>query len=130
MGHENDILELILSSAGKAAPYITEKLSKIGNGSMSEGISALADFAAKSGMEIGEKGGLKKGIVLGAFGTLTVLGTAKVVLDFRQKRTARIAALQEVDSRMKITDTESSQTDEELLCCDANGEHEDESTEG
>lgn len=129
MEHESDILELILSSAGKAAPYMTEKLSKIGDGSMAEGISALADFAAKSGIEIGEKVGLKKGVVLGVFGTLTVLGTAKVVLDFRQKRAARIAALQEVDSRMKITDTESSQADEEPLCCDAGGEHEDESTE-
>lgn len=130
MGHESDILDLILSSAGKTAPYMTEKLSKIGDGSMAEGISALADFAAKSGMEIGEKVGLKKGAVLGIFGTLTVLGGAKVVLDFRQKRAARIAALQEVDNRMKITDTESSPAGEEPLCCDADGEYKDESTEG
>lgn len=132
MGHESDILDLILSSTGKAAPYMTEKLSKIGDGSMAEGISALADIAAKSGMEIGEKVGLKKGVVLGIFGTLTVLGATKVALDFRQKRAARIAALQEVDRRMKIADTESEsfQADEEPLCCDAGGEHVDESIEG
>ena len=50
MEHESDILELILSSAGKAAPYMTEKLSKIGDGSMAEGISALVYFSAKCGI--------------------------------------------------------------------------------
>lgn len=127
MEHENDILDLILSSAGKAAPYMTEKLSKIGDGSMAEGISALADFSAKSGMEIGEKVGLKKGAVLGILGTLTVLGTTKVILDLRQKRTARIVALQEVDSRMKIAnaETESTQADEIPPCCEDDKEHDD-----
>lgn len=131
MGHENDILDLILSSAGKAAPYMTEKLSKIGDGSMAEGISALADFCSKSGMEIGEKVGLKTGAFLGIVGTLTILGTTKVILNFRQKRAARIAALQEMDNRMKISDTGSkfSQADEESPCCDANDEHKDEVAE-
>lgn len=131
MGHEGDILDLVLSSAGKTAPYMTQKLSVIGDGSMAEGISALANFAAKSGMEIGEKVGIRKGVGLGVLGTLTLIGTVKVALDFRQKRIERIAALREADSRMRIDgiEAESAQADEESLGCDVADEHKDESKE-
>lgn len=55
MSHENEILDLINSSTGKAAPFITEKLRLIGDGKMSTGVTALTKYAAKSGIEIGEK---------------------------------------------------------------------------
>ncbi len=127
MGHESEILDLILSSAGKAAPYMTEKLSKIGDGSMAEGISELVEFGAKSGMDIGEKNGLKKGVVLGALGTFTIWGAVKIVLDFRQRRIERITALQEADSRMKIADieTEFTQADAIPLCHEEDEERKD-----
>lgn len=109
MSHENEILDLINSSAGKAAPYMTEKLRVIGDGKMSAGVTALTKYAAKSGMEIGEKIGLKKGLGLGIFGTLTVVGAIKVAFDFRRKKTERISELQElqqVDKELEVEATE------------------------
>lgn len=47
MSHVNEISDLINSSAGKAAPYITEKLRLIGDGKMSAGVTALTKYAAK-----------------------------------------------------------------------------------
>lgn len=131
MKHESDILDLILTSAGKAAPYMTEKLCKIGDGSMAEGISALTDFAVKSGMEKGEKAGLIKGAALGTLVTFTVLGAFNVFWDFRKKRAVRITALQEADNRIKIADIEceSLLADEQPTCCDADNKREDESME-
>ena len=89
MEHESEILDLILSSAGKAAPYITEKLRSIGNGSILEGIHAIVEFAAKSGIELGEKGGLKKGVILGILGTLAVASGTQIAMGFYQKRTEK-----------------------------------------
>lgn len=109
MSHENEILDLINSSAGKAAPYMTEKLRVIGDGKMSAGVTALTKYAAKSGMEIGEKIGLKKGLGLGILGTLTVVGAVKVAFDFRRKKTERISELQElqqVDKELEVEATE------------------------
>ena len=109
MSHENEILDLINSSAGKAAPYMTEKLRVIGDGKMSAGVTALTKYAAKSGMEIGEKIGLKKGLGLGILGTLTVVGAIKVAFDFRRKKTERISELQElqqVDKELEVEATE------------------------
>ena len=60
MGLDCKILDLISSSAGKAAPYMTRGLREIGNGSMAEGISAIRDYSIKYGMELGEKTGIKK----------------------------------------------------------------------
>lgn len=106
MSHENEILDLINSSAGKAAPYMTEKLRVIGDGKMSVGVTALTKYAAKSGMEIGEKIGLKKGLGLGILGTLTVVGAIKVAFDFRRKKTERISELQQVDKELEVEATE------------------------
>lgn len=106
MSHENEILDLINSSAGKAAPYMTEKLRVIGDGKMSAGVTALTKYAAKSGMEIGEKIGLKKGLGLGILGTLTVVGAIKVAFDFRRKKTERISELQQVDKELEVEATE------------------------
>lgn len=106
MSHENEILDLINSSAGKAAPYMTEKLRVIGDGKMSAGVTALTKYAAKSGMEIGEKIGLKKGLGLGILGTLTVVGAIKVAFDFRRKKTERISELQQVDKELEVETTE------------------------
>ena len=109
MSHENEILDLINSSAGKAAPYMTEKLRVIGDGKMSAGVTALTKYAAKSGMEIGEKIGLKKGLGLGILGTLTVVGAIKVAFDFRRKKAERISELQElqqVDKELEVEATE------------------------
>ena len=106
MSHENEILDLINSSAGKAAPYMTEKLRVIGDGKMSAGVTALTKYAAKSGMEIGEKIGLKKGLGLGILGTLTVVGAIKVSFDFRRKKTERISELQQVDKELEVEATE------------------------
>ena len=106
MSHENEILDLINSSAGKAAPYMTEKLRVIGDGKMSAGATALTKYAAKSGMEIGEKIGLKKGLGLGILGTLTVVGAIKVAFDFRRKKTERISELQQVDKELEVEATE------------------------
>ena len=106
MSHENEILDLINSSAGKAVPYMTEKLRVIGDGKMSAGVTALTKYAAKSGMEIGEKIGLKKGLGLGILGTLTVVGAIKVAFDFRRKKTERISELQQVDKELEVEATE------------------------
>lgn len=106
MSHENEILDLINSSAGKAAPYMTEKLRVIGNGKMSAGVTALTKYAAKSGMEIGEKIGLKKGLGLGILGTLTVVGAIKIAFDFHRKKADRINELQQVDQELKVESTE------------------------
>ena len=106
MSHENEILDLINSSAGKAAPYMTEKLRVIGDGKRSAGVTALTKYAAKSGMEIGEKIGLKKGLGLGILGTLTVVGAIKVAFDFRRKKTERISELQQVDKELEVEATE------------------------
>ena len=76
---------------------------------MSAGVTALTKYAAKSGMEIGEKIGLKKGLGLGILGTLTVVGAIKVAFDFRRKKTERISELQElqqVDKELEVEATE------------------------
>lgn len=106
MSHVNEISDLINSSAGKAAPYITEKLRLIGDGKMSAGVTALTKYAAKSGMEIGEKTGLKKGLCLGILGTLTIVGAVKVAFDFHHKKAERISELQQVDHKLKADATE------------------------
>lgn len=106
MEHESEILDLILSSAGKAAPYITEKLRSIEDGSMSEGIHALVEFAAKSGIELGEKSGLKKGVILGICGAFAVAGSVQIALGFYQNRMKRICNLQEVEQKIKASDEE------------------------
>ena len=73
---------------------------------MSAGVTALTKYAAKSGMEIGEKIGLKKGLGLGILGTLTVVGAIKVAFDFRRKKTERISELQQVDKELEVETTE------------------------
>lgn len=110
MNHENEILDLINSSAGKAAPFITEKLRLIGDGKMSTGITALTKYAAKCGMEIGEINGLKKGLGLGILGTLTVVGAIKIAFDFHRKQAERISELQQVDQKLKVDTTEREET--------------------
>lgn len=106
MSHENEIMNLINSSSGKAAPYITEKLRLIGDGKMSKGVTALTKYAAKSGMEIGEKNGLKKGLGLGILGTLTIVGAIKITFDFHRKKAERISELQQVDQKLEVETTE------------------------
>ena len=76
---------------------MTEKLRVIGNGKMSAGVTALTKYAAKSGMEIGEKIGLKNGLGLGILGTLTVVSAIKIAFDFHRKKAERINELQQVD---------------------------------
>lgn len=68
MSPKSEIMDLVFQSEGKAAPFMTEKLSAIGNGKMSEGIKNLTSFAVKSGAAFGERRGLKKGFILGALG--------------------------------------------------------------
>lgn len=106
MSHENEILDLINSSAGKNAPYMTEKLRAIGDGKMSAGVTALTRYAAKYGMEIGEIKGLRKGLGLGILGTLTVVGTIKTAFDFYRKKKEKINELRQVDSKMEAEATE------------------------
>lgn len=110
MSHENEILDLINSSTGKAAPFITERLRVIGDGKMSTGVTALTKYAAKSGMEIGEKKSLKKGLGLGILGTLTVVGAIKIAFDFHRKKAERISELQQVDQKLKGEATEHEET--------------------
>lgn len=112
MNHENEILDLINSSTGKAAPFITEKLRLIGDGKMSTGVTALTKYAAKSGMEIGERNGLKKGLVLGILGTFTVVGAIKIAYDFHRRKVERISELQQVDQKLKVEATEHEETEQ------------------
>ena len=112
MSHENEILDLINSSTGKAAPFITEKLLLIGDGKMSTGVTALTKYAAKSGIEIGEKNGLKKGLGLGILGTLTVVGAIKIAYDFHRKKVERISELQQVDQKLEVETTEHEETEQ------------------
>lgn len=112
MNHENEILDLINSSTGKAAPFITEKLRLIGDGKMSTGVTALTKYAAKSGIEIGEKNGLKKGLGLGILGTLTVVGAIKITYDFHRKKVERISELQQVDQKLEVETTEHEETEQ------------------
>ena len=112
MSHENEILDLINSSTGKAAPFITEKLRLIGDGKMSTGVTALTKYAAKSGIEIGEKNGLKKGLGLGILGTLTVVGAIKIAYDFHRKKVERVSELQQVDQKLEVETTEHEETEQ------------------
>lgn len=125
MGHESEILDLICSSPGKPAPYITEQLSIIGNGSMADGVSSLFTTGAICGAKYKSEKDFIMGIILGSLSTLAIFGSVKVALNLHQKRIERIAALQEVDVRMKSADaeTESTQTDEVLSCCEENIVH-------
>lgn len=68
MNHETEILDLIFESEGKAAPFITEKLSVVGNGKMAEGLKNLTDYAVQCGIAFGDKRSLKKGLALGGLG--------------------------------------------------------------
>ena len=77
---------------------------------MSTGVTALTKYAAKSGMEIGEKKGLKKGLGLGILGTLTVVGAIKIAFDFHRKKAERISELQQVDQKLKGEATEHEET--------------------
>lgn len=113
MSHENEILDLINSSAGKAAPYMTERLRTIGDGKMSAGVTALTRYAAKHGMEIGEIKGLKKGLGLGVLGTLTAVGAIKMAFDFYRKKKERINELRQVDSKMEAQATEQEDTEQQ-----------------
>ena len=108
MSHENEILDLINSSAGKAAPYITEKLRIIGDGKMSAGVAALTKYAAKSGVEIGEKIGMKKGIGVGILGTLTVVSAIKIAFDFHRK----ISELRQADQELEVEATKCKEVDQ------------------
>lgn len=112
MSHENEILDLINSSTGKAAPFITERLRLIGDGKMSTGVTALTKYAAKSGIEIGEKNGLKKGLSLGILGTLTVVGAIKIAYDFHRKKVERVSELQQVDQKLEVETTEHEETEQ------------------
>lgn len=112
MSHENEILDLINSSAGKAAPYITEKLRIIGDGKMSAGVAALTKYAAKSGVEIGEKIGMKKGIGVGILGTLTVVSAIKIAFDFHRKKTERISELRQADQELEVEATKCKEVDQ------------------
>lgn len=60
----------------------------------------------KSGMEIGEKTGLKKGFGLGILSTLTIVATVKMAFDFHHKKAERISELQQVDRKLKADATE------------------------
>lgn len=114
MGLDREILDLISSSVGKAAPYITKGLREIGNGSMSKGISAIMDCSIKYGMEIGEKTGIKKGFGLATCTMGALWCAAKIGEDFRKYRIEQMEALRVVEQQMKNADTgiESAQTDE------------------
>ena len=101
MNHEDEMMDLIYSSADKAAPYITEKLKRVGDGRMSKGITAIVKHAAKAGMEAGERAGLKKGVCVGILGTLTLVGAAKIALDFRRKRAERLEELRQADRALE-----------------------------
>lgn len=48
MIHENEILDLINSSKGKASLFVTKKLRLIGDRKMSIGVTALTKYAAKA----------------------------------------------------------------------------------
>lgn len=105
MGLDCKTLDLISSSAGKAAPYMTRGLREIGNGSMAEGISAIRDYSIKYGMELGEKTGIKKGLGLGIC-TMGVLWCAtKIWEDFCKYRTEQMEALRAVEQQMNNADT-------------------------
>ena len=105
MGLDCKTLDLISSSAGKAAPYMTRGLREIGNGSMAEGISAIRDYSIKYGIELGEKTGIKKGLGLGIC-TMGVLWCAtKIWEDFCKYRTEQMEALRAVEQQMNNADT-------------------------
>jgi len=65
MNNEGKILDLILDGAGKTAAELTHDLRVIGNGDMANGITQIADFAAKSGFDVGHYAGVKKGLCYG-----------------------------------------------------------------
>lgn len=117
MGHENEILDLIYSSADQAAPYITHKLSTIGDGTMAEGIHAIAQFAAKTGIEYGKKNGLRNGVIIGTGGTLMVVFSILAIQSFHKERIERVRALKDADRTIKVADAkiESTQDAEEQL---------------
>lgn len=94
MNHNAEILDLIFESGGKAAPYITEKLSVIGDGKMAEGIKNLTDYAVQCGIAFGDKRGFKKGVALGAFGVSALFFAGKHVHDIHKNRRKQKVLLQ------------------------------------
>lgn len=131
MGHEKDILALVHSETNKAAPYITNKLATIGDGTMMDGIRAVFQFATKTGVGQGKKAGLKQGIILGAGGALVIVAGVKTMRDFRTERINRISRLKEAEQRIKAVDAETklAQDDEECLNCEDTTAHDLEETE-
>jgi hypothetical protein len=123
MDYGKEILNLVNSSAGKAAPYMTQKLKEIGNGSMAEGISAMMDYSVKCGMEMGERGGIKKGFGLGVCTMGVLCFATKIWGDFRKYKMEKIESLQVIERRMKNADTK--QSDEESALCERDSKHED-----
>ena len=67
----------LLNKKGKSAAAMTSALKAIGDGSMENGISNLAQFAEK----IGEKQGFTKGLI-----TITVAGLIQILIKYIQKR--------------------------------------------
>lgn len=125
MEHEKDILDLIYSSACRAAPYITHKLSTIGDGTMAEGIRSIAQYAAKAGIERGKKAGLRDGIILGAGGTFLIMFGANVAKKIRLEKIERTRVLEEAEHNIKVADTkaESLVDDDKKSDCEGTTDH-------
>lgn len=94
MDHKAEILDLIFESGGKAAPYITEKLSVVGDGKMAEGIKNLTDYAVQCGIAFGDKRGFKKGVALGVLGVSALFFAGKHVHDIHKNRCKQKVLLQ------------------------------------
>jgi len=110
MENENEILELLETGAGKAAPYVTERLRSIGDGKMIEGIKAAMKYAYEKGKESDKKKVLMTGLGIGTAGTLFVGGIIIIVYDFYKGREEQVNALQQVNLALNA---ETAQTDAE-----------------
>lgn len=78
MDNEGKILDLIFNGVGKAAPDLTHDLKAIGNGDMAEGIAQVADFAMRSGFDMGHFTGIKKGVCIGLAVAVAGFGASKL----------------------------------------------------
>lgn len=104
MGNEGKILDLILDGVGRDASMLTHDLKAIGNGDMAEGIAQVADFAARSGFDVGRTLGMKKGICIGLAAGAVGFVASKLWERHNQKVAAQAAMWQRFDDDCRASE--------------------------
>lgn len=98
----NDIMEQILNlmmDNGNSASDITQKLKILGNGSMRKGLIRIKDFFENDATTRAIKErtkGIQQGVIIGAFGTVTLGAIIAFATKEKKKKTAHEAEEQKI----------------------------------